>query len=304
MIFRASRRPRLSGNSNKVDILGPKVQNCGGVSENRPEGGETKRSTVGCALRAVMVVICILSTQAAAFAADVLWLESLKSDLNEFPDRFVEDSRDTFLKTDNLVALLVAGGATVVMHEGGADESIAEHFAGDSDFADFWDETLSVVGSPAMHFPATAIWYAISAQNGDELGKERAWTMMTALSVNGAVTFGLKAIRHNGTPNGDGWSWPSGHASSSFTVASVLHEYYGLKVGVPAYILAAVVAYRMMDAGDHWGSDIVFGGTLGLVVGHTIGGKHKNLKVAGFRVLPYLSGEDEPAVGVGFARTF
>ena len=150
----------------------------------------------------------------------------------------------------------------------------------------------------------TALWYAICSEDGDERGKERAWTMMTALAINGAATLGLKAIRHNDTPNGMSWSWPSGHTSSSFTIASVLHEYYGLKVGIPAYIIAAVVGYRMMDTGDHWASDVVFGGALGLVVGHTIAGKHKKLEAEGFTVVPYTTGRDGSGVGVGLAKVF
>jgi membrane-associated phospholipid phosphatase len=127
---------------------------------------------------------------------------------------------------------------------------------------------------------------------------------MTAISANGAVTTGLKLIRNNDTPNQHHLSWPSGHTSSSFTVASVLHEYYGLKVGIPAYIIAAVVSYRMMDTGDHWASDVVFGGTLGWVVGHTIAGKHKKLEMAGFSLVPYTAGRNGSDLGVGLVRVF
>ena len=129
--------------------------------------------------------------------------------------------------------------------------------------------------------------------------------MITALSVTGLATTGLKAVRHNDTPNGKAWAWPSGHTSGSFTVASVLHEFYGLKIGIPAYAIASLVGYRMMDAGDHWASDVVFGATLGWVVGHTIAAKHKELEVAGFEILPYYTATtDGPALGVSLAKRF
>jgi hypothetical protein len=38
----------------------------------------------------------------------------------------------------------------------------------------------------------------------------------------------------------------------------------------------------MMDSHDHWASDVLFGGTLGYIVGHTVAGKHKQLELAGF----------------------
>lgn len=186
-----------------------------------------------------------------------------------------------------MTALLLAGGASVAMHKSDADETIAENLLWHRTVHGFTDESLNIIGSPAFHFPAAGLWYIISAENQDQLNKQRAATMITALSVSGAVIVGLKAIRDNDTPNGGNWAWPSGHTASSFTAASVLDEFYGPKVGIPAYILASCVAYRMMDTGDHWGSDIVFGATLGWVVGHTIAGKHKNLELAGFELMPY-----------------
>ena len=50
-----------------------------------------------------------------------------------------------------------------------------------------------------------------------------------------------------------------GYKLHSFTVASVLDEQYGPKVGIPAYLVASFVGFRMMDAGDHWLSDVLFG---------------------------------------------
>ena len=233
-----------------------------------------------------------------------LWLESAKADLVRFPDRFLEDSKDTFLRTDNIAALLLAGGASVAMHSTDADKNLAEHFSRHHVFHNFADESLYLIGDPPTHFAAAGLWYAISAENQDEINKQRALTMITALSVTGVVTTGLKAIRDNETPNDQYWAWPSGHTSSSFTVASVLDEFYGPKVGIPAYVLASVVAYRMMDTGDHWGSDVVFGATLGWVVGHTIAGKHKKLEIAGFELLPYMPTASDPAAGICLVKQF
>ncbi len=233
-----------------------------------------------------------------------LWLESAKADLGRLPDRFLEDSKATFLRGDNIAALLLAGGASVAMNNTDADKNIAKNFARHPTFHGFANESLYTIGYPGTHFAITGLWYALSAENQDELNKERAWTMMTALSVTCLATEGLKAVRHNETPNGKSWAWPSGHTSSSFTIASVLDEFYGPKVGIPAYALASLVAYRMMDAGDHWGSDVVFGATLGWVVGHTIAGKHKMLEVAGFEVVPYVGTGDYAAMGISLVKQF
>jgi membrane-associated phospholipid phosphatase len=128
--------------------------------------------------------------------------------------------------------------------------------------------------------------------------------MLTALSVSSTATFGLKAIRQNDSPNGQNWAWPSAHTSSSFTAASVLHEFYGPKVGIPAYIMASLVAYRMMDTGDHWASDIVFGATLGWVVGHSIASKYQSPEVAGFNIIPFTPTIGTQIMGVCLVKQF
>jgi membrane-associated phospholipid phosphatase len=232
------------------------------------------------------------------------WFETVKTDLRAFPDRLEQDSKATFLNRDRAAILLWAGLASVAMNNGNADDDVARYFERHDTFGKLDAETLNVIGSPATHLPAAALWYVVSVNREDDVNKQRAMTMFTALTISGVATVALKAVRHNDRPAGDGWAWPSGHTSSSFTVASVLHEFYGLKVGIPAYAAAGLVAYRMMDVGDHWASDVLFGATLGLVVGHTVARNHEIPEIAGFEVLPYYGNYQTPAVGVSLARRF
>ena len=199
--------------------------------------------------------------------------------------------------------MAAAGLASVAMNNS-VDHDIARHFARYPTFHGFGDEAINVLGSPATHLPAAALWYVLSARDQDEVNQQRALTMLSALTLGGTVTVGLKYIRNNDRPNGKTLAWPSGHTCSSFTVASVLHESYGLKVGIPAYLGASVVAWRMMDVGDHWASDVVFGATLGLVVGHTVARHDRSLDVAGFQVMPYYGGPETAVTGVNFLRRF
>jgi membrane-associated phospholipid phosphatase len=247
---------------------------------------------------------CANSNRTEELSKKSSFLESAKTDLVNLPGRIVDDSRYTFLKQDNFIALLLAGGASIAMHNNSVDDHLASNFESHQIFQGFADGSLNVIGSPVTHFAATGLWYALSAENQDEFNRQRAGTMMAALAVTGLTTVGLKAIRDNETPNGKSWAWPSGHTASSFTVASVLDEFYGPKVGIPAYALASLVAWRMMDTGDHWGSDVVFGATLGWVVGHTIAGRHKKLEVAGFEVLPFMSPGHKSVAGVSLVKQF
>ena len=80
-------------------------------------------------------------------------------------------------------------------------------------------------------------------------------------------------------------------------------RFYGIKVGAPAYAAASVIAYRMVDTGDHWASDVVFGAVLGCVIGHSVAAEHKP-ELAGFQVEPYFGYSGEPVVGVAFLKRF
>lgn len=232
------------------------------------------------------------------------WFGAARADLDVFGGRVLDDTKATFFNADNLAALGFAGVASVAMNNGNADDEIAEHFEEHTTFGGFDEDALFVIGSPVTHFAATGLWYVISAERQDGPGRQEAVTMLSALTITGAVTGGLKAIRHNDQPDGQAWAWPSGHTSSSVAVASVLHEFYGLKVGLPAYTVAGLVAWRMMDDGDHWASDVLFGATLGWVVGHTVARRHGSLEVAGFEVSPYYGNYESPALGFNFAREF
>ena len=259
--------------------------------------------TVICA-GLILIAGCAGQNQAPQPREESRFIKAAKADFADWPDRIIDDSKDTFLRKDNLTLLLLAGGASIAMHNTDADDNIAENLRNHRGIDGFASEALNTIGNPGTHFAATGLWYAISANNQDDFNQERAWTMMTALSITGITTVGLKGIRNNDSPNGRRWAWPSGHTSSSFCVASVLDEFYGHKVGIPAYALATLVAYRMMDEGDHWASDVVFGAALGWVVGHTVAGKHKDLEIAGFRVLPYVASTRGPAAGVTLIKRF
>jgi hypothetical protein len=84
----------------------------------------------------------------------------------------------------------------------------------------------------------------------------------------------------------------------------VLDEFYGPKVGIPAYLFAGFVGYRMMDSGDHWASDVLFGGVLGYVIGHAVAGEHKKLELAGFKILPLIAPHRGSTAGIMLAKEF
>lgn len=76
------------------------------------------------------------------------------------------------------------------------------------------------------------------------------------------------------------YSFPSGHAGSSFAVACVMFRQLPKKYGVPALILAILIALSRLYVGVHYPSDVLFGMISGIAISYAavaiverIGGK-------------------------------
>lgn len=230
---------------------------------------------------------------------------AFEQDIEKLPRRVLHESGETYLDRDNLNVLLLAGAGSIALNTTNADKRLGEDIYEQDGLDGFTDEAFNIIGCPATHFAATGLWYALAADSDDQLNRSRAWTLMTALSLNGLTTMALKVINHNHSPNGEPLAWPSGHTSSSFTVAAVLDEYYGPRIGIPAYLAAGFVGYRMMDSGDHWPSDVLFGAALGYVVGHSVAGRQKDLEIAGFKLTPtVIATPGRTATGLALTKRF
>jgi len=231
--------------------------------------------------------------------------DSLGDHLFELPELVIDHTFQIGSDWDLLFPLLAAGGGSIALRSSGADHRMERDIRDNRFLGKTMDEFVYTVGGPGFHFAAAGAWYILAAGNEDPLGQERAWTMLEALSVNGALTVVLKIARNDSTPNGKRLAWPSGHTSSSFTVAAVLDEMYGPEVGIPAYLAAGFVGYRMMESGDHWPSDVMFGAVMGYIVGHHVAGRHRLPEVGGFQVVPWTRTDDgRTATGIALARTF
>ena len=106
------------------------------------------------------------------------------------------------------------------------------------------------------------------ANNPNVTGAAR--DLATGLLIDGALVFALKTSIDRTRPNGEHWSFPSGHTASAFTVAPILNSRFGWRVGVPAYALAIATGLGRVEEHWHFPSDVIAGATLGLIVGETV----------------------------------
>lgn len=81
--------------------------------------------------------------------------------------------------------------------------------------------------------------------------------------LTGVVTEALKVIVDEKRPNGNRYSFPSGHTSISFCSAEFLRKRYGWRYGAPAYAASVFVGYSRVRARRHWAHDVVAGAAIG-----------------------------------------
>ena len=79
------------------------------------------------------------------------------------------------------------------------------------------------------------------------------------------TTHGLKNIIHKKRPNGSDKSFPSGHTSAAFQGASFIHERYGIKYAIYAYLGAAYVGYSRVESDNHYIEDVLAGAAIGIL---------------------------------------
>ena len=66
------------------------------------------------------------------------------------------------------------------------------------------------------------------------------------------------------------FSFPSGHTSGSLTAAFVLYHLMPKKIGVPAVVLATMIAFSRMYVGVHYPTDVL-GGVVVAMIASTLG---------------------------------
>jgi membrane-associated phospholipid phosphatase len=164
---------------------------------------------------------------------------------------------------DNMVPLLA--GATATAGAALLDEEVKE--LGGEDWGDAFETGGGPIWSSAL---VLSLFTAGRFADGRRF-RAMSYDLLSAAVVNLGYTELIKVAVGRERPNGeDEKSFPSGHTSNAFALASVVERHYGWKLGLPAYALAAVVGASRIEQDKHHLSDVFAGATLGYLVGTTI----------------------------------
>ena len=97
-------------------------------------------------------------------------------------------------------------------------------------------------------------------------------------------------------------SFPSGHTTQAFAVATVIASHYpAWWVEAIAYGSAGLVGYCRVEQNAHWTSDVVAGALIGWSVARSVVNHNDESKAPKFTLLPYTDGRSS---GLLFAKTF
>jgi membrane-associated phospholipid phosphatase len=166
---------------------------------------------------------------------------------------------------DNL-GPLIAGG-TAAAAAASLDDDAREAAVGQLG----WSDSFETAGGPVYSTLFVAGMFTAGRFAGSGRFRSMTYDMLDAAIVNFSYAEILKVAVGRERPNGeDHKSFPSGHTSNAFAMASVAQLHYGWKIGVPAYALAGLMGVSRIHEDKHWLSDVVAGATLGYIAGRTV----------------------------------
>lgn len=165
---------------------------------------------------------------------------------------------------DSVVPLLAGGAAAGIA-------SIWDEDVKASVSTSDWGETFETGAGPIWSSVFVASLFTAGRLAHGERFRAMTYDMLDAAIVNFGYTELVKVAVGRERPDGsDHKSFPSGHTSNAFALASVAERHYGWKLGVPAYLLAGVVGASRIQQEKHYLSDVVAGATLGFIVGRAV----------------------------------
>jgi len=168
----------------------------------------------------------------------------------------------------------LAGGAALAAIVHPEDHSINAHLVNDSTNS-LWIPGKIIGGTPTI-VGASLATYIIGRAEGMNRLQHLGMDELEAAILSEGIVAGAKQIGRRDRPlkpDGSkqaGFSFPSGHAATTFAAATVLQQHLGYKAGVPTYLIASYVAASRLHDNRHFASDVIFGAVTGIVIGRSV----------------------------------
>jgi membrane-associated phospholipid phosphatase len=214
---------------------------------------------------------------------------------HDLPRHIGNDFKYTFWNGWHLLFLVGGSAAIVGIHQ--ADKSIQEAFQPERPLGATFDDIMEIGFHPLVLGGASLIALGGAKLAHADKAALTAGTMLEALTITETLTVGLQYATQRGRPDGSGnTSFPSGHTSGTFALATVAEVFYGPWIGVPSYAVASLVGISRIDKNKHVASDVAAGALLGTLIGLGTAKFHKK-EFSKFFLMP-TAGNGSPGVSL------
>jgi membrane-associated phospholipid phosphatase len=203
---------------------------------------------------------------------------------------------------DWLTAGLI-GGTTVAL--GFLDETVRDEIVDNPSQTrkDFF-KIGEIAGDGGYAAGYLSLFYLTGLLRDDEELQSTALLATESFLLSGAFTLTLKHLIGRERPSstteadnfsgpfaGEGLSFPSGHTTTAFAIATVFAKQYKRHVWVPplAYTLATMTALSRVNDNVHWTSDVFFGAAIGYFTAAALHKMHSNPDASRLMVRPMVS---------------
>jgi len=216
-------------------------------------------------------------------------------------------------KSDWIMAGSVAVGTGFFV---GLDEEIRDVFEDNrSSTTDDFANLFEPFGNGLVTIPALAAFYVFGYYDENDKAKRTALIATESFLITGLYTTILKVSmgRHRpsagaSSTNFDGFttdqkSFPSGHTSTAFAIATVIANKYEETPYIKpiSYGIASLTGLSRINDEKHWASDVFFGAALGYFTSKTILKLHNNKKGQHFTIYPRV---DSRGGGILLSKNF
>jgi membrane-associated phospholipid phosphatase len=221
---------------------------------------------------------------------------SIWSDVRAAPGAIGRDLVDVY--SSSFVWWTIAGGFAGSALVGEFSEKNAENgfFGDDTIFADAPSRALEEMGKGYFLLAGAGAWYLWSRDAEDPVAVAGSQHLMRSLATTGISTLVLKAVVGDVRPNGGSRGYPSGHTSMAVTAATSIWLTQGPKAGIPAAVVAGLIATQRLDSRAHELDDVLAGAVLGWVTAYSLEGRGPTF--LGARVAPAMGPGGDPMISL------
>ncbi len=217
--------------------------------------------------RGILSAVLILFAACPAFCGDSGSNPSKPNEITLFPRDLGRNFLALFDRR-NVVPFLVGGAAS-----GGVaflDHRIQDNWAV-KDGSSLMGSIGATAGGAPVVLPAVAALFVLGHYSRNDRFQSFTYALAQGEVLDLGLVEGIKVAGRRERPDAsDRYSFPSGHAASSFMIATVTAHYYGWRAGVLGYAAASFIAASRSRENKHWASDLAAGATIGYIVGSTV----------------------------------